>query len=298
MAAKAMYDIACIGNYTKDTIVSRSGTRVVPGGAFNFGAHAARALGLRTAAVTRLARADEKVVKELESMGVDVRVTYTDESTSLRLDYPSDNPDDRTLTVTANAGSFTVSEVQGLDARAVVLGPSFHGEIGLEVIRALARPGRLLAIDVQGYIRRVSGGRLSYAAWEERGEVLPLVGILKTDAVESQFLTGESDILTAAKILHAEGPGEILLTHRDGILVYDGKAAYEAPFLPSALVGRSGRGDTCLAAYASRRLVDPPAEAILWAAALTSKKLEADGPYKGDYATVERFVAERYRGAR
>jgi sugar/nucleoside kinase (ribokinase family) len=290
-----MYDIVCIGNYTKDTIVSRSGTRVVPGGAFNFGAHAARALGLRTAAVTRLAREDERVVRELQAIGVDVRVTYTDRSTSLRLDYPSDNPDDRTLTVTADAGSFTVQEVSGIEARAAVLGPSFFGEIGLDVIRALARPDRLLAIDVQGYIRRVTGGRLSYAAWEDRREVLPMVGILKTDAVESQFLTGESDILAAAKILHGEGPREILLTHRDGILVYDGKKSYQAAFLPSALVGRSGRGDTCLASYVSRRLVDPPEEAILWAAALTSKKLEADGPYKGDYATVERFVAERYR---
>jgi sugar/nucleoside kinase (ribokinase family) len=290
-----MFDMVCIGNYTKDTIVSAQGTRVVPGGAFNFGAHAARALGLRTAAVTRLARADDAVIRELESIGVDVRVTYTDESTSLRLEYPSDNPDDRTLTVTADAGSFTPREVAGIEARAAILGPSFHGEIGLDVLRVLARPGMLLAIDVQGYIRRVTDGRLSYSSWEERREVLPLVTILKTDAVESQFLTGESDIHTAARILHGEGPREVLLTHRDGVLVFDGEWEYEAPFLPAALVGRSGRGDTCLASYVSRRLVDPPSEAILWAAALTSKKLETDGPYKGDYATVERFVAERYR---
>jgi sugar/nucleoside kinase (ribokinase family) len=290
-----MFDLVCIGNYTKDTIVSAQGTRVVPGGAFNFGAHAARALGLRTVAVTRLARADDAVVRELEGIGVDVRVTYTDESTSLRLEYPFDNPDDRTLTVTANAGSFSPREVAGIDARAAVLGPSFHGEIGLDVIRVLARPDTLLAIDVQGYIRRVTDGRLSYSSWEERGDVLPLVTFLKTDAFESRFLTGESDIHRAARILHGEGPREVLLTHRDGVLVFDGKREYEAPFLPAALVGRSGRGDTCLASYVSRRLVDPPAEAILWAAALTSKKLEVDGPYKGDYATVERFVAERYR---
>ena len=32
------YDIVIIGNYTKDTIVSPSGTRVVDGGGFNYGA--------------------------------------------------------------------------------------------------------------------------------------------------------------------------------------------------------------------------------------------------------------------
>lgn len=290
-----MYELVCVGNFTKDTIVSGSATRVVPGGAFNYGAHAARAFGLRTAAVTRLAREDDGVVRELERIGVDVRVTYTEKSTSLRLEYPSDNPDDRVLTVTADAGTFTPREVAGIETRAVVLGPSFHGEIGLNVIRALAHPGTHLAIDVQGYIRKVADGRLFYSNWEERREVLPLVTILKTDAVESQFLTGESDIYAAARILQSEGPQEVLLTHRDGVLVFDGKRTYEAPFLPSTLVGRSGRGDTCLASYVSRRLVDPPSEAILWAAALTSKKLEAEGPYKGDYSTVERFVAERYR---
>jgi hypothetical protein len=34
---KVLYDIAFIGHYTKDTIVSASGTRVVDGGAFNYG---------------------------------------------------------------------------------------------------------------------------------------------------------------------------------------------------------------------------------------------------------------------
>jgi len=179
----------------------------------------------------------------------------------------------------------------------VVFGPSFHGEIGPEVIRTLAAPGRTLAIDAQGFIRRTAGGRVSFAAWDERREVLPLVTVLKVDAVESRFLTGESDMLAAARMLRAEGPREVLLTHRDGVLVFDGTRAYQAPFLPSRLVGRSGRGDTCLAAYVGRRLADPPGEALRWAAALTSKKLEADGPYRGDYATVERFVAERYRDA-
>jgi sugar/nucleoside kinase (ribokinase family) len=289
-----MFDIVCIGNYTTDTIVTAAGTRVVPGGAFNFGAHAARAFGLRTAAVTHLAPEDAAVVRELEAMGVEVRCRWTAASTSLRLEYPTDNPDDRTLTVVAQADPFTASEVEGMDARAAVLGASFHGEIGLDVIRALASPGRLLALDVQGFIRKVADGRLSYEPWAERRETLPLVSILKTDAVEAEFLTGEKDIHKAARMLHAEGPREVLLTHRDGVLVYDGKHEHEAPFLPKALVGRSGRGDTCLASYVSRRLSDPPPEAIKWAAALTSRKLEADGPYKGGYATVAELVAERY----
>jgi sugar/nucleoside kinase (ribokinase family) len=290
-----MYDIVCIGAYTKDTVVTQSGTRVVPGGAFNYGAHAARALGLRTAAITRLAREDEAVVRELEALGVEVRATWTPTSTCIRLEYPTQNPDDRILTVTAEAGPFSPEEVAGIESRAAVLGPSFYGEIGVDIVRALAVPDRIVALDAQGFIRRTSEGRVFLAAWDERREVLPLVTVLKVDAVESRFLTGESDLLTAAQQLRAEGPREVLLTHRDGVLAFDGTSVSEAPFLPARLVGRSGRGDTCLAAYVSRRLVDPPEEALRWAAALTSKKLEADGPYRGDAAAVERFVDERYR---
>ncbi len=62
-------------------------------------------------------------------------------------------------------------------------------------------------------------GRLAYAAWPERELVLGMTDILKTDAVEAEFLTGTADIREAARILAALGPREIVLTHKDGLLV-------------------------------------------------------------------------------
>jgi hypothetical protein len=59
------FDIAFLGNDTKDTIVSAAGTRIVDGGAFNYGAHAAARMGLRVAAIARLAREDWRVVEAL-----------------------------------------------------------------------------------------------------------------------------------------------------------------------------------------------------------------------------------------
>ena len=48
------YDITLIGNYTKDTVVTPAETKYVDGGGFNYGAHAAIALGAKTAAITQL----------------------------------------------------------------------------------------------------------------------------------------------------------------------------------------------------------------------------------------------------
>ena len=64
-----VYDIAFLGHYTKDTIVSAEGTRVVDGGAFNYGSHAAVRMGLKVAAITRLAKEDLQVAEQAEGAG-------------------------------------------------------------------------------------------------------------------------------------------------------------------------------------------------------------------------------------
>ena len=56
------YDVIFAGNYTKDTIITPSGSRQVDGGGMNYAAHAGKALGLRGAVVTCLAKEDEHVV--------------------------------------------------------------------------------------------------------------------------------------------------------------------------------------------------------------------------------------------
>ena len=91
------YDITLIGNYTKDKIVTPTETKYVDGGGFNYGAHAAIALGAKTAAITRLKENDKHVVDNLESAGVDAYPTYTKNSTHMELIYPTDDFDDRIL---------------------------------------------------------------------------------------------------------------------------------------------------------------------------------------------------------
>src|SRR3954471_18097408 len=121
MDQSTQFDVVLIGNYTKDTVVSASGTRQVDGGGFNYGAHVAAMMELKTAAVTRLSQQDRHVVENLERLGVTVFPTYTEHSTELRLVYPSSNPDERVLTMTSSAGSFTVAQVRDLQSRVFLL---------------------------------------------------------------------------------------------------------------------------------------------------------------------------------
>ncbi len=295
MNRTSVYDIVILGNYTKDTVVSASGSRIVDGGGFNYGAHVAAMMGLKTAAVTRLAREDKHVVESLERLGIDVFPTYTPCSTHLRLYYPSSNVDERILTIMQTAGAFTPDQVRRLHARAFLINASTRGEVGLDVIGDLKSRKALLAADVQGFVRVISpGGILAYEDWPEKELMVSQFDILKADAVEADVLTGKADLRAAAQTLAGWGPKEIVLTHRDGVLVRAGGEFFEAPFRPRKLVGRSGRGDTCIASYVARRLTADPRDACIWAAAVTSLKLEAEGPIKRNADEVLHWIQQMY----
>ena len=61
---------------------------MVDGGAFNYGSHLAIRIGLKVAAITRLALEDFHVVEELRGLGVGVFVKVTPQSTCLCLNTP------------------------------------------------------------------------------------------------------------------------------------------------------------------------------------------------------------------
>ena len=289
------YDIAFIGHYTKDTIVSSTGTRIVDGGAFNYGANVAARMGLKVAAVTRLAKEDLQVVEKLKHLGVDVFSHISPQSTCLRLEYPTSNVDERVIYVTSSAGPFTLVEVENIQARAIVVGASMRGEISLEVIKELAKKETILSADVQSFIRVNENGKLVPKEWLERDSVLARLNILKTDAVEAELLFGKCDLYTAAKKMHDLGPREVIITHRNGLLVYADGNFYEEKFLPKEIIGRSGRGDTCIASYTAKRLNASPQEAIIWAAAVTSLKMEAEGPFQRTMQEVNNLIYNKYK---
>jgi sugar/nucleoside kinase (ribokinase family) len=273
MLRNKVYDVVCIGNYTKDTIVTPAGIDYVDGGAINYSAHAAARLGTKVVVVTHLAREDNRVVEKFTQSGIDCMPTYTPQSTCMRLEYPTTNPDIRNLSVTSTAGTIKAKEVEGLLAKSAVIGSSLRGEVGLSVIQALQENNIWVAIDVQGYVRVLREQELKYELWTEMPETLAYVDVLKSDAVEAEFLTGEADIYKAAQVFAKMGPKEIVLTHKDGVLVYADGEFFNRPFYPQNMNGRSGRGDTCIGSYVSSRLSRPPAEASIWAAAVTSLKM-------------------------
>jgi len=289
------YDLVFVGNYTKDTIVSPTGTRLVDGGGFNYGAHAAAIMRLKVAAVTRLAKKDDHIVKALNRIGVDVFPHFTPKSTHMRLYYPNHNVDERVLSVTSTAGAFTCDQIEALSTKAFLINGSTRDEVPLEIIATLREKCERLVADAQGFLRVItSNGKLINEEWPDKRRVLSQIDILKADASEAEFLTDKKDLKVAARELTNLGPKEVVLTHREGVLVYAEGQFHRAPFFPRKLVGRSGRGDTCIASYVSKRLSASPEEATIWAAAVTSLKMESEGPILKNIIEVEELIKRMY----
>ena len=289
------YDITLIGNYTKDKIVTPSEVKYVDGGGFNYGAHAAVALGAKTAAITRLKKTDIHVINNLNQVGVKTFPTYTSSSTHMELIYPTNDFDKRTLVMPKSAGSFESTQFANIESKIFLVNASIRDEFRLKTLTKLKKKNALIGIDLQGFIRTLTKEKvLINTVWEEKKEALGLTHYLKADGVEAQFITGDSDLITAAEILKSYGPKEIIITHKDGVLVFDGDKIYQEPFILNKTVGRSGRGDTCGASYAFKRLTLKPEEAIKWAAAATSLKMESDSPLKNSYEEIEKRVEQYF----
>ena len=295
MNSSHLYDLVCIGNYTKDTIITPSGTRYVDGGGSRYAAYAAASLGVNVALVTHLAKEDRHVLDSFIQAGIDCFPVYSPKSTLMCLEYPTGNPDVRNLSVKSVAGSIGVDDVVQLQMKSALINSSLRSEVGLDVIRALKEKRVFLAADMQGFVRVLQNEQLVYAPWDEMEVTLPYLDVLKSDAVEAEFLTGESDIFKAARVYADMGVKEIVLTHKDGLLIYADGKFHELGFYPVSLDGRSGRGDTCIGAYVAMRLTRGPLEAGIWAAALTSLKMEKLGLFDRPIRDVENLIRTRYQ---
>jgi len=107
---------------------------------------------------------------------------------------------------------------------------------------------------------------------------------------KQKYCLVKCDLHTAAKKMHELGPKEVIITHHEGLLVFADGKFYEEKFFPKEIIGRSGRGDTCIASYTAKRLSASPQEATTWAAAVTSLKMEAEGPFQRTMQEVNKLI--------
>lgn len=280
------FDVVLLGHFAKDKDVIDGKERDVLGGAVYYGAFPLKMMGIKVAVVTKLARKDFPELSILKRAGIPVFAREGPQTTGIRNVYSPEDPDKRQCYPLGFAGLFNQKDFPNIEARIIHIGALIKGEVSLDLIRSLARKADL-SLDVQGFVRVKEGDQLVLKDWDEKKTALPYIKYLKADMMEAQVLTETSDIPTAAELLARMGPSEILITHKEGVFLSVKGKFYQAPFRPKSLKGRTGRGDTCISTYIAKRLTLPPHKALYFAAALTTLKLEKEGPFRGNIEDVD-----------
>lgn len=279
------FDMVSIGHVTSDILNYIGKVSNFTGGATYFSAFPAARIGVKLMVVTKMAEKDFGVLEELRKEGIEVIAIPSKYSTSIENIFETEDVDKRKVKLLTQADGFTIKDIPEVDAEVYNLTGVFTGEFSNEFIKELAGRGKV-ALDLQCMLRTSENGNFAWKDWAEKREIIPYLTFLKVDSLEAEIVTGLTDREAAAKQLYEWGAKEVMVSHSSEVIIYDGKQIHRAPFNPSNLTGRTGRGDTVFMSYISRRLTHDVADSIRFAAALTSIKMETPGPFKGNIDQV------------
>lgn len=275
------FDIILVGPVSKDIIVVGEREERIWGGGVWCAAFPALTMGLQVAVATRLARADFSALDEVREAGAEVFAVEAFESTSLRNVYSDSSMERRVCTVEGSSAAMLPEDLPEVDARVWYAGGLMRGDVPLETVRYMHSRGAL-CVDLQGYLRYRQRDELFNGPYDGLEELVSLTTYLKADLAEAEIATGTADPAEASKILAGWGALEVLISGHNKVHVRVGGQLLSESLDPRSMAGRTGRGDTCTATYVGGRLQGLEAgEALKLCAAVTSRKMEVPGPYRG-----------------
>ena len=288
-----MKDICCIGHITKDKIVTPNRTVYMAGGTSFYFSYAINPLpkDVTFSLVTAMDPTEKEPVEKMLKAGIDVSMNASRNTVFFENIYGA-NQNERNQRVLAKADPFTIQQLEHVDAKVFHLGSLLADDFPTEVVEYLSRKGRV-SIDVQGYLREVRDEKVYPIDWKEKLKVLKHTYYLKVNETEMETITGLKDAHEAAKLIHAWGVTEVIITlGSEGSLVYVDDKFYEIPaYPPHEVVDATGCGDTYSAGYLYKRLQGAtPTEAGKFAAAMCTIKLEHNGPFNRSIEDVEKII--------
>ena len=267
----------------------------MPGGTAFYCSHAIRHFNdIDYALITAVGATEIKVVEELRETGINVTALPSKHSVYFENIY-GENPDDRTQRVLTKADPFTASQLREIEAEIYHLGSLLADDFSLEVIKELSQKG-LIAVDSQGYLREVRDTHVYPVDWTDKREALQYIHFLKVNEHEMEVLTGHKEVKQAAFQLAEWGVKEVLITLGSlGSVIFAEGRFYRIPaYPPKNIVDATGCGDTYVTGYLYMRNKGTSyEEAGCFAAAMSTLKLEASGPFNGTEEDVWNVIHKR-----
>ena len=291
------YDLMILGPATRDVNIDYTGAEERSiGGAVTYCTPAARAAGARVFAAVKAAPEDRDILACFDTSPADLALLPSARTSLLRNEYFTPDRERRNCGCQAQADPIRPEEVPDVPCKLYHLAGLLYGDFPNALIEVLHEKG-LVSADAQGFLRCSENGVLRFHDWPDKRTYLPYMDFFKTDAAEAEILTGLGDREAAAKQLYDWGAKEILISHNTEMLAYDGKQVLTCPVKARNLSGRTGRGDTTFGSYLAMRMLGADmAQALLYATACVSLKMETPGRFRGTRTDVENYIAKFYKG--
>jgi sugar/nucleoside kinase (ribokinase family) len=290
-----MYDICCVGHITSDKIVNTRNVLHMPGGTALYFSCAVNRLDVGYVLVTALAAAEMEYVDYLRAKGIEVRVQPSAHTVVFENIY-GENQDERTQNVLQIADTFNMEQLLDVEAKAFHLGPLLAGDFDTDFIKTLSAKGSI-ALDVQGYLRKVVNQKVSLTDWPDKKIALQYIDILKADVAELAALSGYNTVTEGVKYLADRGVKEAVITNgSQGSCIFNNGALVNIPaYHPEMVVDATGCGDTYMAGYLYQRIKKGAGiqQAGQFAAAMAGLKTMSPGPFVGTEDEVTKFLADR-----
>ena len=288
------YDVVILGHFAKDKLIIDGEEKDALGGAVYYGAMALSKLNYSAAIITLLSKDDFFYLDVMRKDGIKVFPHEAELTSGIKNTYFGEKHDKRVCEPIAFAGAFKAEHIPDIATEVFHIGPIMAGEVSLNLIEHITSRFERVSLDLQGVLRVRDGKELIFVDWPDKERGLKGIHTVKADSVESEVITGEKDISKAARIIAEWGPREIVITHKDGLLVYADGEIFEALFTPHSIKGRTGRGDTSIVSYLASRLKTSAEKSCRFAAAVTSIKLEKEGPFDRTYQDVQAKLEADY----
>jgi len=297
MNDKLIVDIVILGHIAKDIIEIDGKSVQAIGGPVYYGGIAGSHMGLKILVITRLKKDDNAILQNFNKYGIKYYATNSNETSGLRNIYTSENLERRVCKPLGFAGLFTKEEIPDVQTRFFVVGAITAGEIDMNLLEFLFKKyPEKICLDIQGFVRTRNKDDIIFSSLSENDKrtILSKVRILKIDETEAEVLTNKKNIKEAAEDLINYGSNEILITHNKGISVFSKDISITFPWKYREIKGRTGRGDTAFISYIGSRITKTVNDSLKFAAALTSLKLEAQGPFTLPLNQVENLIKNEY----
>jgi sugar/nucleoside kinase (ribokinase family) len=246
-----MTKIAAIGHIAIDKVIDEAGERVQLGGPPSYAALSFGILGDRIHAVSKIGDdIPEDFFGQLTGLGMNAGNMIVDgaETTRFVLDYTQEI---RVLGVESVCEKIDADDIGDLPDAALIT--PIVGELTESAVEAIQSD--VLALDPQGFLRRLlDDGSIQLQPWRDR-ELLGRLDVLKASAEEVALITGESDPRRGIEKIRRFGANVAVTTlGRDGSLVTAGGRPSQVPAYDSDVRDSTGAGDVFLGAFMSEYL--------------------------------------------